>query len=165
MDIAVVGTGYVGLVVGACLAETGNHVVGADIDENKIQGLETDLGLVKQQAEMNETLIKFKLTPALAGFKYFGGHLPAEQRTGRNNTLQKQMIEHMLKAGASFKDIEGVFQKLEERGVKADYQSLLESLKQPKPEGNDAAFRPLRRRAPALLWLRPAAFVPLRMAA
>ena len=133
--------------------------------ENKIQGLETDLGLVKQQAEMNETLIKFKLTPVLAGFKYFGGHLPAEQRTGRNNTLQKQMIEHMLKAGASFKDIEGVFQKLEERGVKADYQSLLESLKQPKPEGNDAAFRPLRLRAPALLWLRPAAFVPLRMAA
>jgi UDPglucose 6-dehydrogenase len=39
MDIAVVGTGYVGLVVGACLAETGNHVVGADIDESKIQGL------------------------------------------------------------------------------------------------------------------------------
>jgi UDPglucose 6-dehydrogenase len=39
MDIAVVGTGYVGLVVGACLAETGNHVVGADIDENKIRGL------------------------------------------------------------------------------------------------------------------------------
>ena len=39
MDIAVVGTGYVGLVVGACLAETGNHVVGADVDENKIQGL------------------------------------------------------------------------------------------------------------------------------
>jgi UDPglucose 6-dehydrogenase len=33
MDIAVVGTGYVGLVVGACLAETGNHVVGADIRE------------------------------------------------------------------------------------------------------------------------------------
>lgn len=39
MDIAVIGTGYVGLVVGACLAETGNHVVGADIDENKIRGL------------------------------------------------------------------------------------------------------------------------------
>ncbi|MEJ2369523.1 MAG: 2-dehydropantoate 2-reductase N-terminal domain-containing protein [Gemmatimonadales bacterium] len=40
MEIAVVGTGYVGLVVGACLAETGNHVVGAAIDENKIQGLQ-----------------------------------------------------------------------------------------------------------------------------
>jgi UDPglucose 6-dehydrogenase len=40
MDIAVVGTGYVGLVVGACLAETGNHVIGADIDEEKVRGLE-----------------------------------------------------------------------------------------------------------------------------
>jgi UDPglucose 6-dehydrogenase len=40
MDIAVVGTGYVGLVVGACLAETGNRVVGGDIDEDKIRGLQ-----------------------------------------------------------------------------------------------------------------------------
>ena len=36
MQIAVVGTGYVGLVVGACLAETGNNVVCADIDAQKI---------------------------------------------------------------------------------------------------------------------------------
>ena len=33
MKIAVVGTGYVGLVVGACLAETGNDVVCADLDQ------------------------------------------------------------------------------------------------------------------------------------
>jgi UDPglucose 6-dehydrogenase len=39
MNIAVVGTGYVGLVVGACLAETGNQVTGADVDEGKIGGL------------------------------------------------------------------------------------------------------------------------------
>ena len=39
MNISVVGTGYVGLVVGACLAETGNQVVGADKDEAKIDGL------------------------------------------------------------------------------------------------------------------------------
>ena len=39
MKIAVVGTGYVGLVVGACLAETGNDVVCVDIDERKIRGL------------------------------------------------------------------------------------------------------------------------------
>ena len=39
MQIAVVGTGYVGLVVGACLAETGNDVVCADIDQNKIDRL------------------------------------------------------------------------------------------------------------------------------
>ncbi len=40
MYIAVIGTGYVGLVVGACLAETGNEVVCADIDSDKIALLE-----------------------------------------------------------------------------------------------------------------------------
>ena len=39
MNIAVIGSGYVGLVVGACLAETGNHVVCADVDAKKIEGL------------------------------------------------------------------------------------------------------------------------------
>jgi UDPglucose 6-dehydrogenase len=39
MNISVVGTGYVGLVVGACLAETGNDVVCADVDPAKIDGL------------------------------------------------------------------------------------------------------------------------------
>ncbi len=39
MRVAVIGTGYVGLVVGAGLAETGNDVICADIDEAKIDGL------------------------------------------------------------------------------------------------------------------------------
>jgi UDPglucose 6-dehydrogenase len=39
MKIAVVGTGYVGLVLGACLAETGNDVVCIDKDEAKIRRL------------------------------------------------------------------------------------------------------------------------------
>jgi UDPglucose 6-dehydrogenase len=39
LKIAVIGTGYVGLVAGACLSETGNDVVCADIDERKISGL------------------------------------------------------------------------------------------------------------------------------
>ncbi|MEA2765914.1 MAG: UDPglucose 6-dehydrogenase, partial [Gemmatimonadaceae bacterium] len=39
MNISVIGTGYVGLVVGACLAETGNSVCCADIDKKKIEGL------------------------------------------------------------------------------------------------------------------------------
>ncbi|MCB0773457.1 MAG: UDP-glucose/GDP-mannose dehydrogenase family protein, partial [Flavobacteriales bacterium] len=37
MNIAVVGTGYVGLVTGTCFAETGNHVVCVDIDKDKVQ--------------------------------------------------------------------------------------------------------------------------------
>ena len=36
MKIAVVGTGYVGLVLGACLAENGNTVVCVDKDEAKV---------------------------------------------------------------------------------------------------------------------------------
>ena len=39
MNISVIGTGYVGLVVGACLAETGNSVCCADIDKKKIERL------------------------------------------------------------------------------------------------------------------------------
>ncbi len=39
MKVAVVGTGYVGLVVGACLAETGNDVACADVDAAKIKNL------------------------------------------------------------------------------------------------------------------------------
>ena len=39
MKIAVIGTGYVGLVVGACLAETGNDVICVDKDDNKVRML------------------------------------------------------------------------------------------------------------------------------
>jgi UDPglucose 6-dehydrogenase len=39
MKIAVIGTGYVGLVTGTCFAETGNTVTCVDIDENKINKL------------------------------------------------------------------------------------------------------------------------------
>ena len=37
MKVAVVGTGYVGLVTGTCLAETGNDVICVDIDTDKVQ--------------------------------------------------------------------------------------------------------------------------------
>lgn len=39
MKVTIFGTGYVGLVTGACLAEMGNHVVCVDIDANKVERL------------------------------------------------------------------------------------------------------------------------------
>ncbi|TFG76204.1 MAG: UDP-glucose/GDP-mannose dehydrogenase family protein [Thermodesulfobacteriales bacterium] len=39
MNISVIGTGYVGLVTGACLAGSGNNVICVDIDQEKINGL------------------------------------------------------------------------------------------------------------------------------
>ena len=39
MKLAVVGTGYVGLVTGACFAEMGNHVVCVDVDTEKLARL------------------------------------------------------------------------------------------------------------------------------
>ena len=43
MKIAVVGTGYVGLVTGTCLAETGNEVVCVDIDKEKVEKMKNGI--------------------------------------------------------------------------------------------------------------------------
>ncbi|MCA9443874.1 MAG: UDP-glucose 6-dehydrogenase, partial [Candidatus Omnitrophica bacterium] len=40
MKVAVVGTGYVGLVTGTCLADCGHDVICVDIDEKKVAQLE-----------------------------------------------------------------------------------------------------------------------------
>ena len=64
MKIAVVGTGYVGLVSGACLAKMGNDVICVDVDEKKINALrsgvipiyEPGLGEIVNECVANETL-------------------------------------------------------------------------------------------------------------
>lgn len=40
MRVTIYGTGYVGLVTGACLADAGNHVLCVDVDEGKVEKLE-----------------------------------------------------------------------------------------------------------------------------
>ena len=37
MKLVVAGTGYVGLVTGACLSEVGHNVICVDIDEKKVE--------------------------------------------------------------------------------------------------------------------------------
>lgn len=56
MKVGVIGTGYVGLVTGTCLAESGNEVICADIDERKIQGLYQGISPIYE--ESLEGLIK-----------------------------------------------------------------------------------------------------------
>jgi UDPglucose 6-dehydrogenase len=66
MKIAVIGTGYVGLVTGTCFAETGNTVVCVDIDEEKVNKLSKgemtiyEPGLEKLlRRNLNEGRLKF----------------------------------------------------------------------------------------------------------
>ena len=50
MNIAIVGTGYVGLVSGTCFSELGLNVVCVDVNESKIEDLKRVLFLFISQA-------------------------------------------------------------------------------------------------------------------
>ncbi len=72
MKVTVIGTGYVGLVVGACLAESGNDVICADLDQQKIDGLKRNQlpiyepGL-EEYVERNQAAGRLSFTTETAG--------------------------------------------------------------------------------------------------
>src|SRR5262245_53241271 len=72
MNICIVGTGYVGLVVGACLAETGNQVIGADVDGAKIEALKQNIIPIYEPGldrlvERNQSAGRLDFTTDVAG--------------------------------------------------------------------------------------------------
>ena len=76
MKACIIGTGYVGLVTGACLAENGNDVWCVDVDHSKIEGLKEGKAsiyepgldeLVANNVRQNRLFFTTDLTPAVRG--------------------------------------------------------------------------------------------------
>lgn len=57
MNITIVGTGYVGLVTGTCLAELGNSVFCVDIDEKKVEGMKNGIVPI-YEPNLEETFLR-----------------------------------------------------------------------------------------------------------
>ncbi len=71
MKVTIVGSGYVGLVTGTCLADAGNHVICVDIDAEKVAGLSRGVCPIYEPGL--EELIKANLA---GGRLRFSGDLP-----------------------------------------------------------------------------------------
>jgi len=70
MNISIIGTGYVGLVSGACFAKLGNNVICVDIDENKIEKINKGISPIYEEG-LDEILSRNKdKIKATADYKF-----------------------------------------------------------------------------------------------
>jgi UDPglucose 6-dehydrogenase len=89
MKITVLGTGYVGLVTGACLAELGNHVTCMDINIEKIEALKKGIipiyepgleAMVKRNQQEKRLLFSTELMPGTSDVYYVAVGTPSNEQ-------------------------------------------------------------------------------------
>ncbi len=147
MKVTVIGTGYVGLVTGACLAEMGNHVVCLDVDERKIRvlqdggipihepGLEAivrrnvAVGRLQFTTDVAEAVshgtlqfIGVGTPPGEDGSADLQHVLSAARSIGMHMTDYKVIVDKgTVPVGTADRVREAVRQELERRGVEVEY--------------------------------------------
>ncbi|WP_298235069.1 UDP-glucose/GDP-mannose dehydrogenase family protein [uncultured Azohydromonas sp.] len=147
MKVTVIGTGYVGLVTGACLAEMGNHVVCLDVDERKIRVLK-DGGIpihepgLEAIVQRNVAVGRLQFTTDVAEavshgtLQFIGVGTPpgedgsadlqhvlsAARSIGAHMTDYKVIVDKStVPVGTADRVREAVRQELERRGVEVEY--------------------------------------------
>jgi UDPglucose 6-dehydrogenase len=147
MKVTVIGSGYVGLVTGACLSEMGNHVVCLDVDANKIRilneggipihepGLEE---LVKRNKEAGRLQFTTDVAAAVAHgtIQFIGVGTPpdedgsadlqyvlaAARSIGQHMTDYKVVVDKStVPVGTADKVRAAIGQALKDRGLSMDY--------------------------------------------
>ena len=147
MNVTVIGTGYVGLVTGACLADAGNHVFCLDVDEKKISdlnagqipifepGLEpvvkrnrearrlrfsTDVAASVEHGELQ--LIAVGTPPSEDGSADMQHVIAAARAIGRHMRGYKIVVtKSTVPVGTADKVKEAIIQELKKRGAGSDF--------------------------------------------
>ncbi len=60
MNISIIGTGYVGIITGACFAESGNNVICVDVDSENVKGLADDRSPLREPGLVGVVLKNLK---------------------------------------------------------------------------------------------------------